>query len=100
MNQFIEFVNDRHRLHFWLTLVWLFGGAFVNWILGWQYLVPWVAFMSLYANVVGHWSAMEAAKAAKVAAEEVNGAVQESGAAEVDVRERSKDGETLGEGNA
>jgi hypothetical protein len=31
--------------------------------LWWSDLVTWVAWMSLYANVVGHWSAYQAARA-------------------------------------
>lgn len=51
------------RVHKMLLWVWLVGGSVLNWIMDWQYLVPWVSFMSLYAIVVGHWSGLEAAKA-------------------------------------
>lgn len=32
-------------------------------LLWWRESILWVGFMSLYANVVGHWSSYEAAKA-------------------------------------
>jgi hypothetical protein len=47
--------------HKWATIVWLLL-AIPNY-LWWSDLVTWVAWMSLYANVVGHWSAYQAARA-------------------------------------
>lgn len=44
-----------------MTLVWLSLG--VPTVLWWRQSVAWVAFMSLYANVVGHWSAWQATRA-------------------------------------
>ena len=49
-----------------LTLVWL--ALAVPTLLWWKDSVPWVAWMSLYANVVGHWGAWEASKAKDAAA--------------------------------
>jgi uncharacterized membrane protein len=44
-----------------LTLVWalLFAPA----LLWWKESVPFLVFVSVYANFVGHWAAWEAAKA-------------------------------------
>lgn len=41
-------------------------------VLWWKESVLWVAIMSLYANVVGHWSAYQATRA-EVEAENGNG---------------------------
>lgn len=49
------------RVHAVLTFVWL-ALAFPT-LLWWSDLVPWIAWMSLYANVVGHWSAWQASRA-------------------------------------
>lgn len=49
------------RLHLVLTLVW--AGALLPTLLWWRESILWVAFMSLYANVVGHWSAYQASRA-------------------------------------
>lgn len=50
--------------------VWIHTVAAVVWlllaiptVLIWADSILWVAFMSLYANIVGHWSARQAAKA-------------------------------------
>lgn len=51
------------RLHLVLTLVW--ACAVVPTLLYWRESILWVSFMSLYANVVGHWSAYQAARAEK-----------------------------------
>jgi hypothetical protein len=58
-------VSDR-KLHLVLAVAW--GGMLVPTLLWWKESILWVAFMSLYANVVGHWSAYQAARA-----EEANG---------------------------
>lgn len=49
------------RRHLWLTLLWI--SLIVPTLLWWRDSVFWVALMSLYANIVGHWSAFEAARA-------------------------------------
>lgn len=52
----------RHsRVHLWLTGVWV--AAAVPTVVWWRESILWVAFMSLYANVAGHWAAYEAARA-------------------------------------
>lgn len=48
-------------LHKWSALAWL--ALAVPTVLWWNESVLWVALMSLYANVVGHWAAYEAARA-------------------------------------
>lgn len=52
------------KLHLGLTLLWAI--AVIPTLLWWRESILWVAFMSLYANVVGHWSAYQAARAEKV----------------------------------
>lgn len=55
------------RVHIALTFVWL--GLSLPTLLWWSDSVPWVAWMSLYANVVGHWSSYQGAKAQEAAEE-------------------------------
>lgn len=44
-----------------LTLVW--ASLFVPALLWWKESVPFLVFVSVYANFVGHWAAWEAAQA-------------------------------------
>lgn len=53
--------QQSRRIHLTLTLAWLALG--IPTLLWWKNSIAWVAWMSLYANVVGHWSAMQAARA-------------------------------------
>lgn len=62
----IRWFNAR-RVHKTLLWTWLIAGTFVNWALNWQYSIPWVSFMSLYAIVASHWSALDAARAEEAA---------------------------------
>jgi len=48
-------------LHLVMTVVWAL--LLVPTLMWWRESILWVAFMSLYANVVGHWSAYQAARA-------------------------------------
>lgn len=50
----------------WLhkTLQWTWALLVIPTLLWWNQSILWVAFMSLYANFVGHASAAEAAEAA------------------------------------
>lgn len=49
------------KLHLTLTVAW--GLLVIPTLLLWRTSILWVAFMSLYANLVGHWSAYQAARA-------------------------------------
>lgn len=49
------------RFHLGATVAWLVIGGAITW--RYPDAIWWVAAMSLYANVVGHWSAYQAAKA-------------------------------------
>jgi hypothetical protein len=52
--------SQRHIwLHTSLAIVWAF--LLIPTLIWWPDSVLWVATMSLYANVVGHWSARQAA---------------------------------------
>jgi hypothetical protein len=50
--------------HKWATIAWATVGSAVTW---WATMTydepPWIALMSLYAIVVGHWSSYQAARA-------------------------------------
>jgi hypothetical protein len=49
-----------------LTLLWV--ALVVPTLLWWRDSVFWVALMSLWANIAGHWSCYEAARAEEAAA--------------------------------
>ena len=57
--------STRHKT---LTLVWVL--LLIPSFLFWRESLLWVIFMSAYANIAGHWSAYEAAKAAESRKEE------------------------------
>jgi hypothetical protein len=47
--------------HKWATIGWATVGSAIS--MAFPQSVPWVGFMSLWANVVGHWSSFQAALA-------------------------------------
>jgi hypothetical protein len=49
------------RFNLVMTAVW--ASLFIPTMVWWKESVLWVAVMSLYANVVGHWSAFQASRA-------------------------------------
>jgi hypothetical protein len=53
------------RLHLWATVVWSL--AVIPTLLWWRDSVLWVLIASLWANVVSHASAYEAARAKEIA---------------------------------
>jgi hypothetical protein len=55
------------RLHLFMTVIWALMA--IPTVLWWKESILWVAFMSLYANVVGHWSAYQGSRAEKEAKE-------------------------------
>jgi hypothetical protein len=55
------------RCHLVMMVVW--AAAAVPTVLWWNQSILWVAFMSLYANFVGHFGGWDAARA-EVSAEE------------------------------
>lgn len=63
-------VNHTH-LHRWLKWVWICPGLPVSFFL--RNSVPWLVFMSVYAIIVGHWSAEEAADSAPTEQEQDQG---------------------------
>lgn len=52
-----------------MMLVW--AGLVVPTMLLWKESILWVAFMSLYANFVGHFASMDAARAEKASDEKL-----------------------------
>lgn len=56
------------QFHLAMTVGW--AVMLVPTLLWWKESILWVATMSLYANVVGHWSAYQASRAEKEAASE------------------------------
>lgn len=58
------------KAHLALAGVW--AALAVPTVLFWKESILWVAFMSLYANFVGHFSAYEAAKAKEQAKKETS----------------------------
>ncbi len=55
--------GNMRKLH--LTLMFLWTGLIIPTLLYWRDSILWVAFMSLYANIVGHWAAYQATRAEK-----------------------------------
>lgn len=51
----------QRRIHAALTFAWLLFG--IPTLLWWKESILWVAVMSLYANVAGHWAAYQGARA-------------------------------------
>lgn len=58
------------RFNLVLTFVWI--ALLVPSLLLWKDSVPWLVSISVYANIVGHWSAYQGSRAG-VAAENGNG---------------------------
>jgi len=54
---------SRFMLCFNLVMTGVWAALFIPTLLWWKQSVLWVAIMSLYANVVGHWSAYQASRA-------------------------------------
>lgn len=52
-------INKHGRIHLSLTIAWLLATPFVVLLL--RESVPFLVFISVYAVVIGHWSAYEAA---------------------------------------
>lgn len=60
----IDWLNDSQKLrrfHGYATVVWL--GLVVPSVTVWRESIGWVVFMSVWANVAGHWSSWQAARA-------------------------------------
>jgi hypothetical protein len=53
------------RTHLILAVAWAL--LIAPTLFYWPDSIRWVAFMSLYANIAGHWSAFEGAKAEEAA---------------------------------
>lgn len=47
-------------VHLTMTIVW--AVAIIPTLLWWSQSIFWVAFMSLYANFIGHWGAYQATR--------------------------------------
>lgn len=55
------------RLHFWLTIAWLFPGVLAAWWIVYRMPEPHATFailvVSLWANTASHWAAYQAVRA-------------------------------------
>lgn len=60
------------RFHFWM--IWVWAATLVPTLLWWRESLLWIAFMSLYAIVVGHWGAFQASHAEEKVIETVENA--------------------------
>jgi hypothetical protein len=56
-------------LRFHKTMMAIWAVALIPTLIWWKDSILWVAFMSLYANFVGHLSALDAARAERQAKE-------------------------------
>jgi hypothetical protein len=59
------------RLHGWATLAWLVMA--IPAVLWWRSSLPFLVFVSVYANVAGHWSSWQASRVEVKAEEAVGG---------------------------
>lgn len=57
--------SARPWVWFHTTMAAIWAGLAIPTVLLWPDSILWVAFMSLYANFIGHWSAVQAARAEK-----------------------------------
>jgi hypothetical protein len=48
------------RVHFWLAVIW--AVLFIPSVLLWKKSVPFLVFVSVYANFIGHVSSWQAAR--------------------------------------
>jgi hypothetical protein len=53
------------RIHLGLLALWVVVGLPVSWVL--RQSVPWLVFLSVYAIIVGHWSAYAAERPSEIA---------------------------------
>jgi hypothetical protein len=58
--EWCQAATTQRRIHGWATIVWL--ALAVPSVLVWKNSVPWLVGVSVYANVVGHWSSWQATK--------------------------------------
>ena len=58
MKHLVETARQRRRIHLWLMLAWVVPGLPISYLL--KESVPWLVFLSVYAIIVGHWSAYSA----------------------------------------
>lgn len=56
-----RFVPSLRQIHAFLTVLWLVLA--IPAVLSWRNSVPFLVFVSVYANFVGHWSSWQAARA-------------------------------------
>ena len=49
------------KLHLWLMALWVV--LILPTVLWWSESIVWVLLISIYANIVGHWSSWQATKA-------------------------------------
>jgi hypothetical protein len=56
-------------LRFHASAMGVWALALIPTVLWWKESILWVAFMSLYANFVGHWSAYQAVRAERTSRE-------------------------------
>jgi len=57
------------KFHLWMMVVW--AVLLIPTLLWWRESVLWVAVMSWYANLVGHWGSYQAARAEQKIEEQV-----------------------------
>ena len=70
VQKFIDYFDDPpllRKIHGFLTILWIV--LIVPSLLWWKESILWVVLMSAWANIAGHWSAWEAARAEEKADE-------------------------------
>jgi len=61
MLQYRPTVRFYRRLHLTLTIVWVL--LIIPSVLWWRSSLPWLVFMSVWANIAGHFSAWQGTRA-------------------------------------
>jgi hypothetical protein len=63
----IKRANREAKTHLGLAFMWV--ALILPTLLFWSSSILWILMISIYANIVGHWSAYQAAHAEKTGAE-------------------------------
>lgn len=66
------FINSFVKKWFDLIMVFIWILLLIPTVLWWKDSVMWVAIMSIYNNVVGHWGSHKAGKSEEVIREKLN----------------------------
>lgn len=58
--EWCQAATTQRKVHGWATILWI--GLTIPGVLWWKYSIPFLVFVSIYANIAGHWSSWQAVK--------------------------------------